>query len=508
MAEKSTFDLILQGIGNFLPSTGKAISEIPQALVTAPPAIFGAISEGVSKGYEQKGLQGGARGGVDAFAGIVDGILNDTLDFWTKPGAGERIAEDPARALMDVASVLSGGAGAVGKLGKVTNSARLGKVAELGYKAANVIDPMSLALETGKLGLRKIGAPQALYSGLFEKLSGTKGKLDDSAIQSLTATANESGYVRSQKGKEKIAGDIANLSTSRKAATDTLTSDIPIADMQKMYDSGMHEFGESHGAGTALTDDIAKAKTKAEDFLYGTAPGKTKALPGRRATTQEMSPGDPDTRRFRAISGKEVHQKSLKVDNDRLRKHHENAMSRDPNFSDLDMDAIAELNKQQRKYIGTQLGPNSVDVPKGMNIGEYTPIPNAKPGMPTTQLTYPKKPPLKTGFEESGQQVMRHINLRKADDALKSGSSVMGAHQTATEAAGLVNPSAYSATYSLVDKFWKNPTARTKLAASINNKSRGNVAKGLRGARRTLYQLGEHEQPTTETGNPYRPFPE
>lgn len=496
---KTSFDYILEGIGNLPGSMGRAIDDITNTAINAAALPFAApqqITQFLGNAYNN-GVGNAIVEEVEKPVNLVKGIVKDTWNFYTQPGAAQRMADDPVRPLTDAASILSLGGGTVAKLGKLTKAPALVSTGTRAMKAANIVDPFSLVLEATKFGARRAGGPQWLYKNTFEKLAGPSGnKLGEDAIQELVATANDSGYVRSSSGTEKVRGDVARLSDARGVETAKHTSDIPFQDLSGIKQNAITELGTKYAKGQDVIKHISSFDEKS-DFLHGSQPGRVPGtqinIPGRNSYTTKIYPNDPNSPLQRRTNIKELHE-SLAIDNELNANYYDKAMGQNPNIGPFDTLGRVYINRGTRNYIDNAMGATPIDVPLGINIGERVPIPNAKPGMPSTMVKYPSKPPEKTSFIKSGEEISRRINLRDADYALASGSKGPSAHTAGIEMSFVKNPTSYGIGY-ILDKTLTNPRMSTKLAASINNKSRGPIAKGLRGGRRTLFELQDKQQP-------------
>lgn len=500
---KTAFDYILEGIGNLPGSMGKIIADTPNVFL-APGVIIDKAAEDFGEGYKQGGVTGGLKASGKGLMDVGANVVKETTDFYSKPGAAQRMADDPARVLMDASGVLSG----VGALSKV---AGMGKVAKVANVAAN-IDPFSLVLEATKAGLRKADAPQWLY----ERTMGVVPGLSDEAKRSLATTANQRGYrvnLLGNKSKQALDRDFEILQKARNAATDKLTKPIPFSDLLDMVQEGHKAIDTRYGPAEGVADKIKSAKGKLSDFLYGTDPGglnrpTPEARGGRNTTGIAIDPSLPIEQRIgeRVLTGKEVAQEVIPANNRNMKDAYENRQTVDPDNTKIYEYGQLAADAAKRNYINRKLGPNSIENTTQIPIGKTVNIRNRQPGMPYFELRYPKNVAPKTDYLSAGREQERIKDLSEAHGFLKSPRKSL--HSSAIEASNALNPTAYGSTFTALDFITRNPIGMTNTAAAINNKTRGPIAKGLRGARRTLFQLNKNEQPQMQEQQEEQPLQE
>jgi hypothetical protein len=135
-------------VKNFIPSFGGVLKAYGSAITNPQQTIAGlreigrgVISKGASAVGVEKTLEERARD---------EQVLNSMIDdyaqtYGSKQGFYKALSEDPASILMDFATVASGGAGAAGKAGLISEKAAL-----TAAKRASLIDPVQAAIATAK----------------------------------------------------------------------------------------------------------------------------------------------------------------------------------------------------------------------------------------------------------------------------------------------------------------------------------------------------------------------
>ena len=191
----------MESVRNFLPSLGGVVSDIGTAVMspidTANAVGNLALSGGANllqTGYDLAGsdYQVPNQEAGEAFAGMLD-------DRYGSMDALKRTAmEDPAGILLDLSSILTGGGGAVAKIG--------GKVGAMGQKVADVgrfIDPITGAIKLPVAAIeRKTGKPISTY--LYESAMKPSTTLTPDARKNLLETAMDLNARPNVKSVEKL----------------------------------------------------------------------------------------------------------------------------------------------------------------------------------------------------------------------------------------------------------------------------------------------------------------
>ena len=191
----------MESVRNFLPSLGRVATDIGTAVMN--PIDTGkavgnlALSGGANllqTGYDLAGsdYQVPNQEAGEAFAGMLD-------DRYGSMDALKRTAmEDPAGILLDLSSILTGGGGAVAKIG--------GKVGAMGQKVADVgrfIDPITGAVKAPVAAIEKFtGKPISTY--LYESAMKPSTTLTPAARKKLLETAMDLNARPNVKSVEKL----------------------------------------------------------------------------------------------------------------------------------------------------------------------------------------------------------------------------------------------------------------------------------------------------------------
>lgn len=142
---------------------------------------------------------------------IVDAIGEDYKQrYGSMAGFKKALATDPATVLSDAATVLGGGAGAIGKVGAVGKIGALEKAGALASKAAGVVDPVQLAMNTaGKIGKvaafpakKIIPEIQSVTSGV--PLANLKLAAEFGASKSPEVQETFKQFMRGDKGPDDV----------------------------------------------------------------------------------------------------------------------------------------------------------------------------------------------------------------------------------------------------------------------------------------------------------------
>ena len=191
----------MESVRNFLPSLGRVATDIGTAVMspidTANAVGNLALSGGANllqTGYDLAGsdYQVPNQEAGEAFAGMLD-------DRYGSMDALKRTAmEDPAGLLLDLSSILTGGGGAVAKIG--------GKVGAMGQKVADVgrfIDPITGAVKAPVAAIEKLtGKPISTY--LYESAMKPSTTLTPDARKNLLETAMDLNARPNVKSVEKL----------------------------------------------------------------------------------------------------------------------------------------------------------------------------------------------------------------------------------------------------------------------------------------------------------------
>lgn len=485
MAEKSTFDLILEAVGNLPGAMAKAAGETTVSLATAIPR---AVEEVASVGPQlsQEGLWTTLQDRVSRPVNTVKGIAGNTYDFYTKPGVVDRMVADPARPLMDAASVLGiAGAGA--------KAAGMQGVSKGSFWLANKVDPFTSTLDIAKAGARATGFDKWLYKQALSPVTVGDRGLNGQTVDDLVRTSKETGAVFTQKGSQRLNNETEKLTQARRDVTRGDTTEIPFTEQQDFAKEGINAAAGKFGQSAYWNDMLPGVRKRMDANLAGTLPGERVAMEGRRSTNIPLN-GSTDAPMQRLLNYDEAHGGLLAQNNTLLQKHYSQKNMNVTPIESAEAVAVQGYDDALRKNIDTKYGDQAVQVPEGIRVTKEV---NGK-------KVYSKDPT--ASFIEAGREIRDRVKLRESMDSVNNRNAGPNAHTVGIEASNITKPTGYGVGF-ILDKTIKNPALSSKAAASINNKSLGPIAKGLRGARRTLFELGEHgEAESQEQQIPDSPF--
>jgi hypothetical protein len=195
--------------------------------------------------------------------------------YGTIDGLKRAIAQDPVGVAADFSTLLTGGAGAVGKIGKVAESANLPMVAKPANIGAN-------ALRTAANVTNPINALVAPATGVVRMFGPTKAELAKTKAQNIVrdTTLNEAqklGYITSPgsvtgSGKnivaERMAGKTSleqHMSVANQAITDKIArAELALPDTAPLTEATMKAIrAEEYAKGYEPINRIGKIKTDA-----------------------------------------------------------------------------------------------------------------------------------------------------------------------------------------------------------------------------------------------------
>jgi len=458
---------------NFLPSFGNAVMGLAK---TGKDAALGLISAGpqaveLGKDIYENGFLPTVkdRAGKVYDAGVA--VAKDYSDMYLQgtDKTLDNMAKDPFRVLMDASSV-AGGVSGLARGGSRVAAARgatgtadaLSAIANRSMKASNLLDPVTDALNVGKYALRSMGLPEYLYGKNIKKYA--KPELDQADVDRLTKAAVDRGTTFTGRGMKELSAGKESKMAKRGAMTDILTQDIPSPETRGIASKAARKVKEGIGEG-GLLEGRGEADSVANQFLSGT--DEYGRIEGRRRhPTEKVNPLDPSSPSLRVLNGKELHTVVTKQ-NRQLDDFYKNAARSDPKTAIADKakyKTMAEINNNALDYIESQLPPDS-------------------------------------GFRELGRSIRDDIQLEKI------GSNAMGKSRHSAGDVGFATSGSKFGKGYLIDKVMSNPGVETKVAASVLNKSRGPVAKGVRAARRIDSALSPHD--IQDKDQPaYQRFPE
>jgi hypothetical protein len=254
--EQSWGDVVSNAAGSAIPSTWNLVKGLGHAVIH--PLDTAGTALDLAAGGLRNALPESLVNSIDSIdPNAIEGQKAQELaslvghqykkDYGSISGLKEKISSDPAGIITDVATLLTGGGGAVTKLPK------LGAIGETMVKAGTVIDPLANTLKLGSKGLGLAGS--AAQKGLGMTTGAGAASIEEAY------GAGKQGGLRAEQFTQNLRRDVpktdvldlvdANIQAMGKAKSDAykagmsgINSDKTVLSMDKIGEDIANAYGQ------------------------------------------------------------------------------------------------------------------------------------------------------------------------------------------------------------------------------------------------------------------------